>query len=547
MQLPVRLGKYELVEFLGGGMSHVYRAIDTVIGRTVAVKILTPEASSDEEARTRFLHEARMAGNISHENIVNIYDFGEADGCPYLVMEFLSGQNLLSMINKGESGDLKRRLDLALQAARALDYVHSVNIIHRDVKPENMNVSDKGVLKLMDFGVAKVEHLSHTQPGYMLGTPYYMAPEQVKGAPVTKAIDIYAFGVVLFELITGAKPFKADTVEQIFYRILMEPIDLTPVRNTSAPQALVDLIERCISKDPAQRPQSFAQIADRLQQIIDELNAPLVSSGPTMIVERLQPKQVTWLAPAIGIAVALALIAVYFGVVRPRITARKVEPLAKTLSTPVGEMLLIPAGVFKSGDQQADVTVPDFYIDKTEVTNAAYQKYAQERHHAMPEGFPSDKPQYPVVNITFDDAKDFAAWAHKRLPSMIEWEKAARGTDGRKYPWGNEADATRANLANDGGAWPADKSGGDISPYGILNMGGNVAEFTDQLRTPSDQAVKGFEHLLTPPPTAQEPWCTVRGGSFRQPLPSAITYEWGSVPTRFHTSSIGFRCARDSR
>ncbi len=544
MQLPARLGKYELIEFLGGGMSHVYRATDTVIGRTVAVKILTPEASADQEARTRFLHEAQMAGNISHEHIVNIYDFGDADGCPYLVMEFLRGQNLLSMINKGETGDLKNRLDLALQAARALDYVHSVNIIHRDVKPENMNVSEKGVLKLMDFGVAKVEHLSHTQPGYMLGTPYYMAPEQVKGGAVTKLIDIYSFGVVLFELLTGAKPFKADTVEQIFYRILMEPIDLTPVRNTNAPQSLVELIERCVSKDPAQRPQTFTEIAQRLEQIIAELSAPVVSYGPTVVVPHLQPKRVTWVAPAIGVVVALAVVALYFFVVRPRIMEKHAEPLAKTLSTPTGEMLLIPAGVFKSGEQQADITLPDFYIDKTEVTNEAYQKYAQERHHPLPEGFPTDKPQYPVVNITLDEAKDFAAWAHKRLPTMIEWEKAARGTDGRKYPWGNEADATRANLANDAGPWPVDKSGGDISPYGVLNMGGNVAEYTNQLRTPSDQAVKGFEHLLTPPPTAQEPWCTVRGASFRQPLPSAITYEWGSVPTRYHAASIGFRCVR---
>src|SRR6266853_1956606 len=144
MQLPTRLGKYELVEFLGGGMSHVFRATDTVIGRTVAVKILTPEGCADSETKDRFLQEARMA---------------------------------------------------------------------RDINPDNLQVTSKGVVKLMDFGIAKLEDLSRTRPGFVLGTPYYMAPEQVRGQKVTPLVDVYAFGVVLFELMSGVKPFKADTVE----------------------------------------------------------------------------------------------------------------------------------------------------------------------------------------------------------------------------------------------------------------------------------------------------------------------------------------------
>src|SRR4051794_33309474 len=186
MELPARVGKYELEEFLGGGMSHVYRARDTVIGRTVAVKILTKEGCEDEEAKARFLAEARMAGNISHDNVLYVYDFGEDDQHhPFMVMEFLRGQDLRHAIKNGAVGDIKSRLKIALQTARALQYIHTQKIVHRDIKPENVHLTTNGVVKLMDFGIAKTEGLSMTRAGYVLGTPYYMAPEQVRGESIT--------------------------------------------------------------------------------------------------------------------------------------------------------------------------------------------------------------------------------------------------------------------------------------------------------------------------------------------------------------------------
>src|SRR5664280_657775 len=156
MELPARIGKYELEEFLGGGMSHVYRARDTVIGRTVAVKILTDAGCDDEEAKTRFLAEARMAGNLAHDNVLGIYDFGEDDrGHPFMVMEFLRGEDLRHAIRDNHTGDVKDKLRIALQVARALEYIHSQKIIHRDIKPENVHITAAGVVKLMDFGIAK--------------------------------------------------------------------------------------------------------------------------------------------------------------------------------------------------------------------------------------------------------------------------------------------------------------------------------------------------------------------------------------------------------
>ena len=141
MQLPARIGKYELEEFLGGGMSHVYRARDTVIGRTVAVKILTEAGCQDAEAKARFLAEARMAGNIAHDNVISIFDFGEDDQHrPFMVMEFLRGEDLRHAIKNSRTGDLTSKLKIALQVARALQYIHTQKIIHRDIKPENIHV-----------------------------------------------------------------------------------------------------------------------------------------------------------------------------------------------------------------------------------------------------------------------------------------------------------------------------------------------------------------------------------------------------------------------
>jgi eukaryotic-like serine/threonine-protein kinase len=285
MQLPARIGKYELVELLGGGMSRVYRARDTVIGRSVVVKILTEAAAQDPEAKARFLREAQVAGNLTHDNVINVYDFGEDQGRPYMVMEFLRGEDLRSLIKSSRIGDLNFRLRLALQLARALEYIHSNKIIHRDIKPENIQVTGSGVVKLMDFGIAKAENSQLTRPGFTLGTPFYMAPEQVRGQEVTNRADIYAFGVLLFELLSGVRAIEGDTVERIFYEILYKPLDLTPLETAGVPQPLPDLVAVCTSKDPAQRPHSFAEICATLERILRRLEQGPVTS-PNVVVPK---------------------------------------------------------------------------------------------------------------------------------------------------------------------------------------------------------------------------------------------------------------------
>ncbi len=315
MDLPARIGKYELEEFLGGGMSHVYRARDTVTGRTVAVKIMTETGCEDAKAKARFLAEARMAGSISHDNVLGIYDFGEDEQHrPYMAMEFLRGESLRQAIKSGTTGDLKRKLSIALQVARALEYIQGQKIVHRDIKPENIHIDAAGVVKLIDFGIAKSEGLSITRAGYVLGTPYYMAPEQVMGKEITGQVDVYAFGVLLLELMTGDKPVGGDTVERVFYSILNEPLDLAPLRESGAPEAMAGLIARCTAKEPAERPPGFAAIRAELEG---------------MIAAPRSARRAWLLLVALLAVVALGAVLYFIFAFGP----------LKTLATPTGEML----------------------------------------------------------------------------------------------------------------------------------------------------------------------------------------------------------------
>lgn len=273
LQLPARIGKYELQEFLGGGMSHVYRAQDTVLGRQVAVKILTAQGVSDPEAKARFLQEARVASNISHPNIISVFDFGEEAGKPFMVMEFLVGESLRDAIKNHHIGDLNRKLGYALQIGRSLEHIHQKKIIHRDIKPENIHIDKSGSVKLMDFGIAKSEGMALTRAGFTLGTPYYMAPEQVLGQQVTHSVDIYAFGVMLYEMLAGAKPISGETVEKIFSAILYEPLNLVPLQASNVPESIFNLVAACTSKNAAERPQSFAIVCSEIERILQNPSA----------------------------------------------------------------------------------------------------------------------------------------------------------------------------------------------------------------------------------------------------------------------------------
>lgn len=273
MQLPARIGKYELQEFLGGGMSHVYRAKDTILGRTVAVKILTEQGCQDSEAKARFLQEARVASSINHDNIISVYDFGEEQGKPFIVMEFLRGESLRESLKGGRAGDIRNRITLAVQIARAIDYIHQKKIVHRDIKPENLQIDGSGKIKLMDFGIAKTEGMQLTRAGFTLGTPYYMAPEQVLGQQVSSLVDVYAYGILLFEMLTGKKPIVGETIDKIFNQILYEPLNMQPLKDDNIDPAIQAVVARCTAKTPTDRYPRLADAANDLERYLG------VSSG----------------------------------------------------------------------------------------------------------------------------------------------------------------------------------------------------------------------------------------------------------------------------
>jgi len=282
MEHPTRVGKYELEQFLGGGMSHVYRARDTVLGRRVALKLLTIAGASDDEAKARFLLEARTASNISHENIISVFDFGEEHGRPFIVMEYLEGESLRELIRTNRLGNLRQKLKIATQIARAVDHIHSKKIIHRDIKPENIHLDLTGKVKLMDFGIAKSSGVDLTRSGFTLGTPHYMAPEQVLGQPLTPQADVYAFGILLFEMLTGQKPISGLDVAGIFHNILHEPLNLDALTDRNLPNGVVELVARCTLKQPTQRPPGLAVVAMEIDRLITSPHAPPAISRVTI-------------------------------------------------------------------------------------------------------------------------------------------------------------------------------------------------------------------------------------------------------------------------
>ncbi len=575
MQLPASLGKYELLEFLGGGMSHVYRARDTVIGRTVAVKVLTDEGCQDAEAKARFLQEARMAGNIEHENIIRIHDYGEEQGRPFIVMEFLVGEDLRHAIRNAHTGDLANKLRIARDVARALEYVHSKKIVHRDIKPDNIHLDANGKVKLMDFGIARAEGLSLTRAGFALGTPYYMAPELVVGHLATEQVDIYAFGILLFELLTGRKPLEGDTVERLFYMILNEPLNTEPLRQAGVSEELVALVLHCTAKKAEDRPRSFREVIAELERLMTApptpasleatlLAVPVVAPLPEkesatepVLLERAKPTRSHLPLIAMSAVVLVGVVAVVLFMLRSgsansvatkRDAGAAVSSLPATLATGTGEMMLVAAGPFLAGQEKRGETLAAFYVDRTEVSNAAYSRFCQQTQHALPAAFSADRPDDPVVNVTVIDAQQFATWAGKRLPSALEWEKAARGTDGRAYPWGEAADPSHANVTertpDHKAVLPVQSLDAGASPYGALNMTGNVSEIIGEVKQPSAKAVQIFERILSPPPSPAEPWYTIRGGAFDRLLATGVVYEWTSIPARFSAPDIGFRCVK---
>ena len=264
-----RIGRYEILDELGrGAMGVVYRARDTKIGREVAIKTirLTDKVDPSEVTalRERLFREAQSAGRLSHPGIVTIYDIEEEDDLAYISMELVDGRTLESMIEGGESDDLPFVGQVMRLSAAALDYAHSRDIIHRDVKPANLMITRDGRVKITDFGIARISSSQLTQTGTVMGTPSYMSPEQVKGDPLDGRSDQFSLAVIAYEMLTGQKPFAGENLTSVMFKIVsespIEPKDLNP----KIPSPVQDSLLRALSKNPADRYPACAAFAAAL-------------------------------------------------------------------------------------------------------------------------------------------------------------------------------------------------------------------------------------------------------------------------------------------
>ncbi|PYS62489.1 MAG: hypothetical protein DMF76_08890 [Acidobacteria bacterium] len=285
------IAQYTIVSKIGeGGMGEVYRARDTKLGRDVAIKVLPAAFSENSERLRRFEQEAQAAGALNHPNILSIYHIGTHQGAPYIVSELLEGETLRERMVSGALPQ-RKATDYALQIAQGLAAAHEKGIVHRDIKPDNIFITDDGRVKILDFGLAKLTSASdgvpsqtevptrkvNTDPGTVMGTMGYMSPEQLKGQPADHRSDIFSFGAILYEMLSGRRAFRGDSMAETMSAILREdPPDLSETNKTVSP-ALERVVRHCLEKNPAERFHSARDLAFA----IESLSGSATISGQT--------------------------------------------------------------------------------------------------------------------------------------------------------------------------------------------------------------------------------------------------------------------------
>ncbi|MEW8507075.1 MAG: protein kinase [Candidatus Thiodiazotropha sp.] len=313
--MPDTIGRFNLIEEIGeGAMSIVYKAFDPEINRTLAIKLLRGEVATDPEYRYRFLQEAKAAGNLTHPNIVTIFDVGEVEQGPYIAMEFLEGSTLEEMMESNTPISVREAVVYGIQLAEALDYSHNRGIVHRDVKPGNIISPDDGhTIRITDFGIAHVDSPNkehRTRMGAVLGTPQYMSPEQVEGFPVDGRSDLFSLGVILYQLITGEKPFVSETLTSLLMKIVQE--DPAPIKDNKGeiPQSLIKIVEKLLNKKPEQRIQTGKEAATELRSVVHEIDEKQQHLSESKIL----PLRIKWtavMAAVVSIAMILGSYLVY--------------------------------------------------------------------------------------------------------------------------------------------------------------------------------------------------------------------------------------------
>ncbi|MCI0576417.1 MAG: SUMF1/EgtB/PvdO family nonheme iron enzyme [Chloroflexi bacterium] len=559
-------------------MSTVYKASDPNLQRTVAIKMIHPHLSDNPQFVRRFEQEAAAVARLRHPNIVQVYDFSQQQGVHYIVMEFVPGETLEQRLESLRKANLRLPLEETLRTMLALcdavAYAHEQNMIHRDLKPSNVIINLVGQVILTDFGVAKlVGGRSLTETGATIGTASYMSPEQVTGEPVDHRADIYALGVMLYEMAAGKPPFEGSSPLTVMMAHVNEPVPDIRLTNSNIPDSLVAVLGKALAKKPVHRFQSALEMATALQvigqqmigtasrhalrstggsaRVTSDVDTLPVGGQPvsgTQLVTPRPPERAT--APAlaesaaprakrrsraplyaavaaIGVLLLLLLVAGAFLLV-PR--------FFRTLPASAG-MVRVPAGAYTVGLEGdgsnyaavRQVELDEFWIDRYEVSNGQYAEYVAETDGPRPSTWdggsaPAGQADYPVQGASWAMASAYCEWANKRLPTEAEWEVAARGAAGLLFPWGNEAGLVRLPQ---GSSYPVGTVPANRSQFGLFDAAGNVWEWVDE----PYEAVPNGQFVL-------------RGGAhdFLKDMAYRLVGD-PTVPTMFATA--GFRCAAD--
>ena len=600
MKTITQLGRYQIEAHLGAGAyADVYRALDSTLKRTVALKVLKPALMADLNAFGRFVQEAQVAANLFHPQIATVLDMGEADGHYYLAMRYVDGQSLDRVLAEGGAMRWSQALKIFEQVGDALEFAHKKELVHRDVKPQNIIISDEEGAVLTDFGLVRALASSGmTTTGTMLGTPHYMAPEIWEGEQAGPAADQYALACILVEMLTGKVLFDGRTPPAVMGKHFKPPG--LPVSWAEGVPAGIDVILRkALAKNPTERYanlEDFSAALENLQRMMAATVLKPKSEPPEKLVEvkradttpstkpaqaikesqrqaiqenaplPSQPKIRAWIWALGGLFALGVMMLLAIGITKLWSGAAPTSAYFEEGQVEINDskgvaMRLVPAGEFAMGSNNGNadekpvhqIYLDAYYMDKYEVTNGLYKicvnagecdspsdtkSYARASYYGN-----SEFENYPVIFVDWNQAKTYCEWRGARLPTEAEWEKAARGTDRRTYPWGN--DSPNSNLLNyndvasdttEVGKYPK-----GVSLYGLYDMAGNVWEWVNDWYGETYYQSSPSSNPFGPGPGENR---ALRGGSWRDgDFIVRTSYRDWSNPASTR-SILGFRCSR---